>query len=72
MSSEETVKQVRAKADEVQTVAFQIIDLCDLAQTKHEWADGETFELTQAQIQWLIQRYQPLKTKLEGLVEALP
>jgi len=71
MSLDKKAKQARDKADEIQSVALQIIETCDLVLLERK-LNGETMKFTDEQKQKGIQHYGMLKTKIQGLVEALP
>ena len=71
MSLEEKAEQATEIANQISDVARMIVSICDLARVKYE-LNGETIEFSQEKKQKIIAHYQTLKTKLEGLVEALP
>jgi len=71
MSLEEKAEQAMKIADSLRAISDRIMELCGLVLTPRE-VNGETLEYTVEQKQKVIQALKPLKTKLEGLVEALP
>jgi len=71
MSLDEQAKQVRDKADLIQTVARQMIDLCDDILRKRQ-IGTETIEYSKMQKQKMFQQCQQLKAQLQSLVEELP
>ena len=71
MSLNEKAEQAKAKIAQMQSIIFQMIDLCDLVLTERK-VNGEILEYTVEQKQKIIQAFKPLKTQLVGLVEALP